>query len=89
MYHLRLCDDISSHRDDILNKLAKVGIGSRPGFVSYTLQSFCPKEIAYKYPCPVADGVSYSTFYLPSSHDIDAVSQRRVVSELSSILDSY
>ena len=87
MYHVRLRDDLVTHRNRILQDLAEEGIGTRPGFVSYTLQPFCPKPIRDKYPCPVAEAVSYSTFYLPSAHDIHRDTQEHVTKKLVIALD--
>uniref|UniRef100_UPI00404836CB DegT/DnrJ/EryC1/StrS family aminotransferase n=1 Tax=Yoonia sp. TaxID=2212373 RepID=UPI00404836CB len=89
MYHVRLRDDLVGHRNRILQDLAEGGIGTRPGFVSYTLQPFCPKPIRDKYPCPLAEAVSYSTFYLPSAHDIQRETQEFVAKELVLSLDRY
>lgn len=88
MYHIKLIDRLIPKRTDIFEKLASYGIETRPGFVSYTMQPFCDNDITDQYPCPVAESLSYATFYLPSSHDIDIETQEYVVEKLSSVLDS-
>jgi perosamine synthetase len=87
MYHVRLADDVAPRRNEILGKLRDEGIETRPGFVSYTLQPFADKAIVEANPCPVAERVSYSTFYVPSSHDISENVQRHVAETLIKYLD--
>jgi perosamine synthetase len=87
MYHVRLADDVAPRRNEILGKLRDEGIETRPGFVSYTLQPFADKAIVAANPCPVAERVSYSTFYLPSSHDISETVQSHVAQTLINYLD--
>jgi dTDP-4-amino-4,6-dideoxygalactose transaminase len=87
MYHVRLADDVAPRRNEILGKLRDEGIETRPGFVSYTLQPFADKAIVAANPCPVAERVSYSTFYVPYSHDISESVQRHVDETLIKYLD--
>jgi perosamine synthetase len=87
MYHVRLADDVAPRRNEILGKLRDKGIETRPGFVSYTMQPFADKAIVAANPCPVAERVSYSTFYLPSSHDISETVQSHVAQTLIGCLD--
>jgi perosamine synthetase len=87
MYHVRLADDVAPRRNEILGKLNEEGIETRPGFVSYTLQPFADKAVVAANPCPVAERVSYSTFYLPSSHGITEDVQTHVAKTLIKYLD--
>jgi len=89
MYHVRLIEELIPQRAQILEKLKLVGVDTRPGFVSYTLQPFCDSEVADRYPCPVSESLSYATFYLPSSHDIDLDTQKYVVEKLVDVLDAF
>ena len=78
MYHVRLADSVAAKRNALMARLASAGVETRPGFVSYTLQPFADPEIVVAYPCPVAEKVSYSTFYIPSSQTIDFQTQQQV-----------
>lgn len=89
MYHVRLVPELVSSRNEIMQGLQDEGIETRPGFVSYTLQPFCGAEIVSKYPCPVAEEVSYATFYLPSSHEIEDSIQQYVAEKLINILAKF
>lgn len=88
MYHIRLIEKLVPRRSEILEKLKSVGIDTRPGFVSYTLQPFGDPDVAERFPCPVSERVSFATFYLPSSHDIDLSTQKYVVENLIDVLDT-
>jgi len=89
MYHLRLADGVAPHRETILEELRSDGVETRQGFVSYTLQPFADRQVVSANPCPNADKVSFSTFYLPSSHDIEEAEQEIVVEKLGRTLRKY
>lgn len=86
MYHVRLVDAVASRRNQLINALALAGVETRPGFVSYTLQKFADPAVVAANPCPIAEKVSYSTFYIPSSQTIDARTQSEVTSILHKAL---
>ena len=89
MYHSRLVDRLVSHRRAIMDAMTARGVETRPGFVSYTLQPFADPEVVRRNPCPVAEKVSYATWYIPSSHDIDEPTQAKVVKAVLDVLSSY
>lgn len=82
MYHIRLADGLALRRNELIAKLAQAGVETRPGFVSYTLQNFAAAEVVAANPCPVAEKVSYSTLYIPSSQTIDYATQSKVAALL-------
>ena len=84
MYHIDLVDGAVPHyRNRVISNMARRGIECRPGFVSYTLQKFCPAADRLMYPCPEAEAKSFSTLYLPSSHMITEDEQRTVAAQLA------
>lgn len=89
MYHVRLQGDLAARRAEILDRLREAGVETRPGFVSFTLQTFADKDVVRKHRCPVAEEVSFSTFYLPSSHGIPEQTQTRIVDALLATLEHF
>lgn len=89
MYHSRLVDSLVPHRRSIMAAMSSRGVETRPGFVSYTLQPFANPDVVRRNPCPIAEAVSYATWYIPSSHDMDEATQTWVVETVLDVLSSY
>jgi len=67
MYHVVLTRHNKGRREEVMRRLAEVGIDTRETFIPYNLQDcFIQQGLAHPAACPNANEVAYAGFYLPS-----------------------
>lgn len=90
MYHIVLKPMVSDKRNDIMNELAKRGIETREGFIPFNLQDiFIKKGLVQANECPVANSVSYSSFYLPSGATLADEDVEYVAEALKDVMKDF
>lgn len=67
MYHVLLRGRAATRREDVMRRLAELGIETREGFLPYNMQEiFIRRGWTRTDECPVANDVAHRGFYLPS-----------------------
>jgi perosamine synthetase len=67
MYHVLLRGRAATRREDVMRRLAELGIETREGFLPYNMQEiFIRRGWTRTDECPVANEVAHRGFYLPS-----------------------
>lgn len=87
MYHIVLKNKGLGQRRRIMKYLRDKGIETRDGFIPYNLQdTFIARGLTKKEDCPVANSVSYNSFYLPSGPILSEEDMDYVVENLKKAL---
>ncbi|HEV2490510.1 MAG TPA: DegT/DnrJ/EryC1/StrS family aminotransferase [Candidatus Acidoferrales bacterium] len=87
MYHIVLRGSAEKHRDLVMQLVAEHGIETRPAFIPYNLQEiFIRDGLTQPELCPVANRISESGLYLPSSQSLTAEDIRWVSRHLKDAL---
>ena len=87
MYHIVIKHSKREHRDLVMKSLLERGIETRPAFVPFNLQdTFIAKGLTRADACPVANQISETGLYLPSSPDITEEEISCVVDNLKNVL---
>jgi perosamine synthetase len=80
MYGVVVRDEFGISRDELMKRLADVGIETRTFFCPMDQQPFLQRQPGYRaVDCPVAGELWKRGLYLPSSHTLTAAEQQRVV----------
>ncbi len=89
MYHVLVAGRAAGRRDEVMRRLAERGIETREGFLPYNLQElFIGKGWTRPDECPLASGVAYRGFYLPSGPMLGDDELDYVAGSLAEILDA-
>src|SRR5512135_221648 len=89
MYHVLLRGRVAARREEVMSRLAQLGIETRECFLPYNMQEiFIRRDWTRVDECPVANDVAPRGFYLPSGPGLSDDDLEYVASGLMGVLRS-
>jgi len=89
MYHVVLQGKAADRRDEVMDKLKRLGIETREGFIPFNMQQiFIDRGLTRWDECPLSNEVAMRGLYVPSGAGLTDDDMQYVADGVTSVLDS-